>query len=148
MIRGGCEAYALFTVAPGVLHRYLTDFWKMMDTFAVLLTLAASITDARNAGDYRNGLNAIVVGLLWFKVLAFLKVVNKEMSTFIHALRQILLDIKYFAVVLVVVVFLYGDMFHVSKPYMRIAALSVNVGNLWRPPNCCLASLVWPLSTT
>ena len=38
------------------------------------------------------------------------QVVNKDMSTFILALLEILQDIKYFLVVLVVVIFMFGDM--------------------------------------
>lgn len=36
------------------------------------------------------------------------------MSTFILALLEILSDIKYFLVVLVVVIFMFGDMFHLA----------------------------------
>jgi hypothetical protein len=52
---------------------------------AIILTLTAIIWSDANPGQYRNGLNAFVLGLLWLKVLAFLKIVNKQMSTFIYA---------------------------------------------------------------
>lgn len=70
---------------------------------AIILTLTAIIWNEANPGQYRNGLNAFVVGLLWLKVLAFLKIVNKQMSTFIYAVSfffffefkiQILMDSK------------------------------------------------------
>lgn len=105
---------------------------------AIILTMAAFLWNTKHPGVYRNGFNAFVVGLLWMKVVSFLKVgesavarhillespnlsqcpflsfslqvVNKDMSTFILALLEILQDIKYFLVVLVVVIFMFGDM--------------------------------------
>jgi len=50
------------------------------------------------------------MGLLWIKVLGFLKVVNREMSTFILALMQILWDLRFFAIVLVIIIFMFADM--------------------------------------
>jgi len=67
-----------------------------------------------NLGQHRQGFDAFVVGLLWVKVLGFLKVVNKDMSTFILALMQILRDLRYFAVVFAVIIFMFGDMMHIA----------------------------------
>jgi len=52
---------------------------------------------------------SLYAGLLWIKVLAFLKVVNKDMAVFILALIQILCDLRYFAVVLVVIIIMVCD---------------------------------------
>ena len=62
----------------------------------------------------QNGLNAFMVGLLRIKVLAFLKVVNMDMTMFILALSQILYDMHFFLFVLSLCVFLLGDMFHIA----------------------------------
>jgi hypothetical protein len=59
---------------------------------------------------YRNGFNALVVGLLWLKVLGFLKVINKRMAIFILALGEILFDVRYFAVVLIVILIMFAGM--------------------------------------
>ncbi len=32
---------------------------------------------------------AVIVGLLWIRILSFLKVVNEQLATFILALRQV-----------------------------------------------------------
>jgi len=113
ILRKGCEAWALLTVSVKVLKGYFSNLWNLFDSAAIILTLAMTIWHSNNEDEYLNGCNAFVMGLLWLKVLGFLKVVNKEMSTFILALSQILLDIRLFMVVLVVVVFMFGDMFHI-----------------------------------
>ena len=63
-----------------------------------------------NPTTYLVGLNTLTLGLLWLKVLGFLKVVNKQTATFILALFQILKDLRHFAIVLAVVIFMFGDM--------------------------------------
>jgi hypothetical protein len=54
-------------------------------------------------------LNAFVLGLLWLKVLSFLRAVNMQMATFIFSLVRIVLDIRSFIVVLVVVIMMFGE---------------------------------------
>jgi len=90
------------------------NVWTFFDFISIILTLVAIIWNDKNPNQYRQGFNAFVLGLLWMKVLGFLKVVNKEMSTFILALNQILQDLKYFALVLAVIIFMFGDMLHIA----------------------------------
>lgn len=108
-----CESWAMWAVSTGACRGYLTDMWNIFGINAIFLT---AITNFLNTHDSkaRHGLNAFVVGLLWIKVLAFLKVVNKDMATFILALSQILFDIRFFLLVMAVCVFLFGDMFHIA----------------------------------
>lgn len=110
IIRKGAEAMALFNLSPTVFRAYVMNMWTIMDFLTVILTLCAVSWNKRNPGEFRNGFNAVVVGLLWLKVLGILKVVNKHMSTFVMAVTKILRDLKYFAIVLFVVVFMVGDM--------------------------------------
>ena len=49
------------------------------------------------------------------------------MSTFILALLEILSDIKYFLVVLVVVIFMFGDMFHLAVSRLPCSVMSVSI---------------------
>jgi hypothetical protein len=42
---------------------------KLFDLIAIVLTIAATIEQDRNGGQYLSGVNALVVGLLWFKIL-------------------------------------------------------------------------------
>jgi len=110
IIRKSAEGMALFNLSPAVFRAYITNLWSLLDTITIILTLCAVSWNDRNKEEYRNGFNAIVVGLLWLKILGFMKVVNKHMSTFIMAVTQILRDLRYFAIVLVVVIFMFGDM--------------------------------------
>ena len=112
VIRKFCEFVALFSVSPVVLRGYFTSVWTLFDLMAISLTMAAFIWNDAHPGEYRNGFNSFVVGLLWIKVLGLLKIVNKDMSSFILALLEILSDTKYFMIVLIVVIFMFGDMFH------------------------------------
>ena len=115
LLRKACEAWVLLTVSPTVLRAYFSNMWTMFDTIAIVFTVWATIWyDHSPDGTYNTGLNTLVVGLLWVKVLGFLKVVNKDMSTFIMALSQILYDIRFFMVVLVVCVIMFGDMFYIA----------------------------------
>ena len=47
--------------------------WTLFDLMAIILTMAAFVWNSKNPGSYRNGFNAFVVGLLWMKVVGFLK---------------------------------------------------------------------------
>lgn len=53
---------------------------------------------------------ALVLGLLWFRALGFLKIVNEHLATFIEALKQIFFDIRFFCIVFLVLIFTFGDM--------------------------------------
>ncbi|KAL7568630.1 hypothetical protein ACA910_022729 [Epithemia clementina (nom. ined.)] len=115
LLRKGCEAWVLLTVSPSAVKAYFTNLWTIFDSVAILFTLWATLWSQNLPyGEYNTGLNTLVVGLLWIKVLGFLKVVNKEMSTFIMALTQILYDIRFFMVVLIVCVIMFGDMFYIA----------------------------------
>jgi len=114
IIRKVCESLAVLTMSLSVFKGYILNMWTLFDTLAIILTLAAMSWNDSHPGQYRAGLNSLVIGLLWIKVLGFLKVVNKEMSTFILALIQILWDLRYFAIVLVVVIFMFADMMRIA----------------------------------
>lgn len=110
MIRKACEALSLLSLSVAVFRGYFMSLAKCSDTLAIALAMYAVVWNDRNPGQYRQGFNAFVLGLLWFKVLGFLQVVNKQMATFILALIQIVRDIRYFAIVLLVVILAFGDM--------------------------------------
>eukprot|EP00978_Attheya_sp_CCMP212_P019285 scaffold53842_cov84-Attheya_sp.AAC.1 len=114
MIRKTVEALSLLSYSISVFRRYFISFAMFFHLLTTVLTIVAVLADQKNPETKENGLNALVIGLLWYKVLVFLKVANKQMSTFILALFQILKDLRSFAVVLVVVIFMFGDMFYIS----------------------------------
>ncbi|KAL7568621.1 hypothetical protein ACA910_022722 [Epithemia clementina (nom. ined.)] len=113
LVRAVSESWAMWVVSTGAFKSYATDVWNIFGFNAILLTLVTTFLLGHDEKS-RNGLDAFIVGLLWIKVLAFLKVVNKDMATFILALSQILYDIRFFLLVLAVCVFMFGDMFHIA----------------------------------
>ena len=50
---------------------------------AIILTMAAFVWNTKNPGTYRNGFNSFVVGLLWMKVVSFLKVCGPVIACFL-----------------------------------------------------------------
>ena len=120
IIRKGCESAALFSVSPAVFRGYVTSVWTLFDILAIFLTMAAFLWHERNPGRALNGFNAFVLGLLWIKVLGLLKIVNEHMSSFILALLEILSDLRIFIIVLLVFIFMFGDMFHL---YVRMLVI-------------------------
>jgi Ion transport protein len=113
-LRKTCEALALLNISTKVFRKYFSSIWVFFDLIAIILTLTAVVWDDKHPDEYRPGFNSFVLGLLWIKVLGFLKVVNREMSTFILALIQILGDMRYFMLVLLVILFMFGDMMHIA----------------------------------
>uniref|UniRef100_A0A7S4RN52 Ion transport domain-containing protein n=1 Tax=Ditylum brightwellii TaxID=49249 RepID=A0A7S4RN52_9STRA len=55
---------------------------------------------------------AVLTGLLWIKLLSFLKVMNPALATFVLAIGQVLNDVALMLVILAVVTFAFGDMFY------------------------------------
>ena len=108
--RKGVEAISLLTFSWNVFRSHFTNVWTVVDFMTIAFTLIAISWSEGNPGEYRNGFNAFVVGLLWLKILGYLKAMNKHMATFIMSVSQILSDLKYFAIVLIVVVCQMGDM--------------------------------------
>ena len=113
LVRLLCELGALRSVSRSAFWSAFWNMWTLFDLFAMILTVVTTTLN-RLHSSFLNGLNAFVIGLLWIKVLAFLKVVNKEMATFVLSLTQILSDIRLFMVVLFVCICMFGDMFHVA----------------------------------
>jgi len=93
-IRKCCEALSLLKLSPQIAKNYFMNIWTIFDFMSIILVISAITWNDKNRDRYRNGLNTFVLGLLWIKVLGFLKVVNKEMSTFILSLLQILRELK------------------------------------------------------
>jgi hypothetical protein len=47
---------------------------KLFDLIAIVLVIVAAVEQKQNGGQYLTGLNALVVGLLWFKILGKIEV--------------------------------------------------------------------------
>lgn len=73
IIRKSCEAASLLNLSPRVFRSYFTDIWTLFDVLAIVLTMVAVLWHDNHPDQYRQGFNAFVLGLLWMKVLGFLK---------------------------------------------------------------------------
>jgi Polycystin cation channel len=81
-----------------------------MTTVLVLLTVIfKKIYD-----DYSFGtLSTVVTAMLWIRVLSYLKVFNEQMALFVAAMGQIIVDARFFGVVLIVLIFMFADMMQI-----------------------------------
>jgi hypothetical protein len=73
IIRKTCEALSLLSLSPVVFRSYFTNIWTLFDVFAIISTMVAVLWHDNHPDQYRQGFNAFVLGLLWMKVLGFLK---------------------------------------------------------------------------
>jgi hypothetical protein len=53
---------------------------QLFDLIAIVLTIAATVEQEKRGDQYLNGLNAFVVGLLWFKILGKIEVRHSSYS--------------------------------------------------------------------
>ncbi|CAB9510775.1 Potassium ion channel Yvc1 [Seminavis robusta] len=113
IVRKGCEALSFLLISKKAFWEHFVSLWNVVDTLTHILTLIADLLRKERPERYEALLNALVLALLWIKVLGFLKFANKEMATFVLALIQIVKDIRFFIVVLFVVIFMFADMIHV-----------------------------------
>lgn len=114
MIRKFCEAISLLSLSVKCFRAHFTNIRTLIDLVTVITVLCVFIWNTHAPNELNGGWNAFVTGLLWIRVLGYLKVINQQMATFIMALTQILKDLRYFAVVLVVCIFMFGDMMQIA----------------------------------
>jgi hypothetical protein len=73
IIRKTCEGLALLSLSKTVFRRYFTSIWTVLDFGTVIATMGAIVWNHNHPDVYQQGLNSFVIGLLWVKVLGFLK---------------------------------------------------------------------------
>uniref|UniRef100_A0A7S2EEL3 Ion transport domain-containing protein n=1 Tax=Ditylum brightwellii TaxID=49249 RepID=A0A7S2EEL3_9STRA len=95
--------------------------WTIVDVASIIMSvicfgLLMSSTNGNNQlGIYSEewfSFFAVLTGLLWIKLLSFLKVMNPALATFVLAIGQVLNDVALMLVILAVVTFAFGDMFY------------------------------------
>mmetsp|Transcript_16673 Transcript_16673/g.22335 ORF Transcript_16673/g.22335 Transcript_16673/m.22335 type:complete len:831 (+) Transcript_16673:1-2493(+) len=95
--------------------------WTIVDVASIIMSvicfgLLMSPTNGNNQlGIYSEewfSFFAVLTGLLWIKLLSFLKVMNPALATFVLAIGQVLNDVALMLVILAVVTFAFGDMFY------------------------------------
>jgi hypothetical protein len=73
IIRKTCEGLALLSLSKTVFQRYFTNIWTVLDVGTIFITMGAVVWNHNHPDVYQQGLNSFVIGLLWMKVLGFLK---------------------------------------------------------------------------
>ena len=84
IIRKSCEAMSLLSLSPVVFQSYFTNIWTLFDILAIVLTMVAVVNHDNNPNEYKQGFNAFVLGLLWMKVLGFLKGESNIQTSVLH----------------------------------------------------------------
>jgi len=121
------EGIALLRISKQVLMSYTLDHWNIFDILSITLTVVASTATQKETARAPTAFDAIVLALLWLKVLAFLQAINMEMSTFISSTIKIIFDIRFFSIVLTVVIMMFGDLMHIAFTNSNDGALCDNV---------------------
>lgn len=114
IIRKGCEAVSLLSLSVKCFRAHFTNVWTGFDVVTISAVVIAMVWNDQHPHEYRGGWNTLITGLLWIRVLGYLKVVNQQMATFVTALTEILKDLRFFQVVLVVCIFMFGDMMQIA----------------------------------
>lgn len=105
---------SLLMISRSVMKAHFLDVWNLIEIVALSLALATNLAFQYSGKAYLNETAlAIAMGLLWLKLLGFLKALNREMATFILAIVQILHDIRWFLVILAIGIFTFSDMVHI-----------------------------------
>lgn len=108
-----CEYVALSRVSAGAARKVAFGRWSMIEFMGIILALIAAVwsEDMHDNRIERPFMMAFIVGLMWLRVMGFLKVVNEQLATFILALSQMVYDVRFFSLVLLVFIVMFGDMF-------------------------------------
>lgn len=82
-----------------------------------VIWMEVEITNGRNAvGSVQDGMRgylAASTGLLWWRVLRWFYVVNWDMTSFVHMLRQMTYDVRWLLLNLTFIILSFSQMFHI-----------------------------------
>jgi len=93
-----------------ILSLYLRNPWTYMDIMSVVMAAWTASDQSESQQIFGRSIAiAITIALLWFKLLGFLRYINKQLTTFIASFFEILGAIKWFFLVLMVAIMLFGD---------------------------------------
>jgi len=93
-----------------ILSLYLRNPWTYMDIMSVVMAAWTTSDQSESQQIFGRSIAiAITIALLWFKLLGFLRYINKQLTTFIASFFEILGAIKWFFLVLMVAIMLFGD---------------------------------------
>mmetsp|Transcript_29503 Transcript_29503/g.39237 ORF Transcript_29503/g.39237 Transcript_29503/m.39237 type:complete len:219 (+) Transcript_29503:212-868(+) len=113
------EIFSTLITSRRIFQAHFLTFWALLDVVSTVMSCTVFIKallvryndHSISVGWFR--FFSLLVGILWLKFLSFLKVINPTLATFVLAMIQIVKDVKYLALILVMVILAFGDMFHI-----------------------------------
>ena len=93
---------------------WASDVWNIVDGLVIATAGVAcwmATLPERNEGWFPI-VAAVACGLLWLKLLGYVKVLNQKFATYVLCLFQIAADIRSFLVILLLVMCAFGNMFY------------------------------------
>jgi len=110
------ELFQCYTMHQlGLAREYWTDHWNLNDLMgcvSVFVCIGLAAGPDRD-GDVFRGIAAAGSVFVWMKVLGAIKVLSIKLATFVYALEMIVSDLAEFIVVMLIVVFMFAEMFFI-----------------------------------
>jgi hypothetical protein len=104
---------------------YLKNKWKLLNIVSALSTLAfCVVASSYEFVDWQITLASWTVGMLWLRLLGYIRTLNINFATYITCLLQILVDISSFLIIMLIVMLMFGSMIflnNVESAYESIA---------------------------
>jgi len=112
------EVASMIKLSPRSLRSYFfNSAWNILDILAISMTLATGALVTEFGDDKNSSTNgsvfAFTMGLLWIKFIGYLKSLNVRFATFILAIVQIVRDVFWFLVLLVIFALATINMLHI-----------------------------------
>jgi len=94
---------------------FFRDWWNYVESIGMALVLWTTtlLSEELVESTYLPIIFALTIGLLWIKMIGFLKNINMQLSTFILAVVEILKDMRWFLLVMTVVILMFGEMIEI-----------------------------------
>jgi len=129
-----------FLMMTNRVREYIWSFWNLTDILSTILAavsavvIRATLVNADRQNEdvplHVRNLVAVATGLLWLRVLSFLKGINMQLATFVLAILQITRDVLWFCVILLVLVVAFSQMFFTVLSPQYCSAPSADGANL------------------
>jgi hypothetical protein len=107
------DLFAFSQISWALFRQNLYYGWTIVDIVSVIMILTSLIIDIKLEGTTSAyfTFQAFTIGILWIKVLGFLQLLNRKLAAYILAVFEMIKEVWQFSLVLLVMVFGFGDMF-------------------------------------
>ena len=101
----------------GMFNDWKNDPENQLDVFClssvILISIAAMVDDSLSDKAWFHSCIAVTCFFLWILLLNYIKIWSQKIATFIYSVIQILEDLYHFLIVLVLVMFMFSNVFYV-----------------------------------